>query len=198
MAFKHPSFVLLLWLCLACSAANAEPVWVVAPGDPGPDIPPQGRSLFDHLTSEGGRQIVPFPYEALVASLQEKLDSEDAYLGQTVKQVLIPLGRSLQREAAAPHFFASPRVVLAVDTEPATSSTDTGILLRDRLFIGYLEAANVLEVISYNEAAARFEFQVVHDYRAGGDPQVVYARRLVCTACHQNSAPIFALSLIHI
>ena len=186
---------MLLWLCLACGAANAEPVWVVAPGDPGPDIPPQGRSLFDYLTSEDGRQVVPFPYEALLASLQAKLDPENAYLGQTVKQVLIPLGRSLQREAAAPYFFASPRVVLAVDTEPATTPSNTGMLLRDRLFIGYLEAANVLEVISYNEASARFEFQVVHDYRAGGNPQVVYARRLVCTACHQNSAPIFARPL---
>lgn len=186
---------MLLWVCLACGAACAEPVWVVAPGDPGPDIPPQGRSLFDHLTSDNDRQVVPFPYEALLALLQKKLSPDDAYLGQTLKQVLIPLGRSLQREAASPRFFESPRVVLAVDAEPATTPTDTGMLLRDRIFIGYLEAADVLEIISYNEAAARFEFQVVHDYRADGNPQVMYARRLVCTACHQNVAPIFARPL---
>jgi len=195
VAFRHSPVLLLLWACLACGAASAESVWVVAPGEPGPDIPPQGRSLFDHLTSDDGRQVVPFPYEALLASLREKLNPENAYLGQTIKQVLIPLGRSLQREAAAPYFFSSPRIVLAVDAEPATTPSDTGILLRDRLFMGYLEAANVLEIISYNESAARFEFQVVHDYRAGGSPKVRYARRLVCTACHQNAAPIFARPL---
>jgi hypothetical protein len=193
--FRHGLRILLLWVCLACAAASAEPVWVVAPGDPGPDIPPQGRSLFDHLTADNGRQLVPFPYESLLALLREKLSPDAPYLGQTLKQVLIPLGRSLQREAAAPHFFASPRVVLAVDAAPATTPTDTGILLRDRLFIAYLEAANVLEVISYNEASARFEFQVVHDYGPGGEPQVMYARRLVCMACHQNAAPIFARPL---
>jgi hypothetical protein len=33
---------------------------------------------------------------------------------------------------------------------------------------------------------------VVRDYRAGGTPQVLYASRDVCTACHQNHAPIFS------
>jgi len=69
------------------------------------------------------------------------------------------------------------------------------MLLRDRLYIGYLEAADVLEIISYNEAAGRFEFQVVTDYREGATPRVRYARRLVCTACHQNAAPLFARPL---
>ena len=47
-------------------------------------------------------------------------------------------------------------------------------------------------MISYNEAAGRFEFQIVRDYRAGGRPTVVYAARAVCTACHQNHAPLFS------
>ena len=174
------------------TVAAADPVWVVDPGSPGPDRPPQGRSLFDHLTISSGQQVIPYPFEQLVAAISTQLDADSAYLGQPVKRVLIPLGRSLQREAAAPDFFHSPRIVLAVDAEPAG---DAGLLLRDRLFIGYLEAADVLEVISYNEQAARFEFQVVSDYRAGGQPQVSYARRVVCTACHQNAAPIFARPL---
>jgi hypothetical protein len=53
----------------------------------------------------------------------------------------------------------------------------------------------VLEVISYNEAAGRFEFQLVKDYRAGGRPQVFYANRNICYACHQNGAPIFSRAL---
>ena len=40
---------------------------------------------------------------------------------------------------------------------------------RDRLYLGYQENANLIEVISYNEAAARFEFQLVRDYRAGAN-----------------------------
>ena len=53
----------------------------------------------------------------------------------------------------------------------------------------------MIEVISYNLAAGRFEFQVVRDYRPGGPPRVLYASRALCTACHQNAAPIFARQL---
>ena len=66
------------------------------------------------------------------------------------------------------------------------------MLLKDRLYLGYQEKANIIEVISYNEAAGRFEFQLVKDYRAGGTPRVVYANRNVCIACHQNHAPLFS------
>ncbi|MDX5370633.1 MAG: hypothetical protein LPL29_14785, partial [Alphaproteobacteria bacterium] len=55
--------------CLVCGGAHSEPVWVVEPGNPGPDLPPQGRSLFDHLTIVDGRQVVPYPYPALLALL---------------------------------------------------------------------------------------------------------------------------------
>jgi hypothetical protein len=98
--------------------------------------------------------------------------------------VLIPLGRSLQRTAAAPDFFRHPRAVVAVTGE------GTGPMrAKDRLFIGYQDTSGLLEVISFNEAAGRFEFQIVRDYRAGGTPRVSYANRNVCIACHQNHAP---------
>lgn len=67
--------------------------------------------------------------------------------------------------------------------------------LRDRLFLGFQEIGEVVEVISYNDAAGRFEFQIVRDYAAGKTPQVSYARRGLCLACHQNAAPIFARPL---
>jgi hypothetical protein len=104
---------------------------------------------------------------------------------------MLPSGRSLQRTAAAPDFFAYPRIVLAVTGEPAVSEHDAGVLLKDRLYIGYVEKTAMLEVISYNEAAGRFEFQLVKNYRAGARPQVVYASRAICISCHQNHAPIF-------
>ena len=108
---------------------------------------------------------------------------------KAAKAVLIPLGRSLQRNSAAPDFFAYPRAVVAVDAEPAGTGDP---YLKDRLYLGYQEKANLLEVISYNEDAGRFEFQVVTDYRAGGTPRVMYANRTLCVACHQNAAPIFS------
>ena len=193
-------------LALACgpgavmwaAAENAAPApaWVIDPAVPGDNLPPVGRSLFDQLfavTRNGQTAIeLPFPFEALLARLDAQLARDPASALPPAKRVLIPLGRSLQRTAAAPDYFAYPRVVVAVDAQPASNSAP---YLKDRLYIGYQEKSAVLEVISYNEAAGRFEFQLVKDYRAGGRPQVVYTNRTLCFACHQNGAPIFSRAL---
>lgn len=159
------------------------PVWAVDPQDPGPNLPLAGRSVFDLLTAGN----VPFPFPALLTGIEERLGRRpgDPF---PWKAVLIPLGRSLQRNAAAPEFFRYPRAVVAVDTEASTG----GMLLKDRLYLGYHEKAELIEVISYNEAAGRFEFQLVLDYRPGGTSRVVYANRAVCTACHQGGGPLFS------
>ncbi len=174
-------------------AAAAEPpdapAWVIDPARPGDSLPPAGGSLFDALFAEpragGSGHRLPFPFEALLARVDAQL------AGGPLRRVLIPLGRSLQRTAAGPEAFGFPRYLAAVDAEPAPGA----LLLKDRLYIGYQEKTAVLEVISYNEAAGRFEFQLVKDYRAGGRPQVFYANRHVCFACHQNGAPIFSRAL---
>ena len=171
--------------------------WAINPTVPGPDVPPVGRSLFDHLVTERteGRKIyrVPFPFSALIDRIQAGL-AQHEYNGGT-RVVMIPMGRSLQRTAAAPDFFKYPRVVFAVTGEPATNERDAAALLKDRLYIGYVEKTGVLEVISYNEAAGRFEFQLVKDYRAGAEPKVFYANRAICISCHQNHAPIFSQAI---
>ncbi len=178
----------------AAAAPAAQPV--VDPAIPGANLPPRGRSLFDQLfvVSQGGRAEIglPFPFSALLARLDAQVQRDPASPLPPAKRVLIPLGRSLQRTAAAPDHFAFPRVVVAVDSPPASASAP---LLKDRLYIGYQEKSAVLEVISYNEDAGRFEFQLVKDYRAGGRPRVYYANRTLCFACHQNGAPIFARAL---
>jgi hypothetical protein len=161
--------------------------WAVDPQEPGPNLPPSGRSLFDFLT-RGER--VPFPFSALLAEVEARLGRR-AGEPSPLKSVLIPLGRSLQRNAAGGEFFRYPRAVVAVDTEPAAD----GIFLKDRLYLGYHEKAAILEVISYNETAGRFEFQLVRDYKPGGEAKVVYANRAVCTACHQGGGPIFSRPL---
>jgi mono/diheme cytochrome c family protein len=183
-------------LAQGSAQADARPGrdWAVDPTTPGENLPPVGRSLFDHLftRNEGSRKVydVPFPFSAVLKKLENEVQPTSPG-ASPIKSVLIPLGRSLQRTAAAPQFYAFPRVVVTVDTEPRTSATSAGMLLKDRIYLGYQEKAEVIEVISYNEAAGRFEFQVVKDYRAGGVPKVFYASRAICTACHQNAAPIF-------
>jgi hypothetical protein len=170
---------------------SAAAHWVVDPARTGGDLPSRGRSLFDFLVTqeEAGRkiQVVPFPFAALLQRIASR--SAPSERGVAPPAVLIPLGRSLQRTAAAPDFFAFPRVVVAVTTQPAGERDP---YLKDRLYLGYQEKANVVEVISYNEDEGRFEFQVVTDYRAGGTPKIAYANRALCLACHQNAAPIFS------
>jgi hypothetical protein len=193
------AWLILLGL-LAGSAAHADgqapaPVPAVDPDDPGPSLPPVGRSLFDFLTmqAEGGHtvQVVPFPFTALL----EQIEVELGHPEPSLRKVLIPLGRSLQRNAANPDFFAFPRAVVAVDGDSVPRVGRSGMLLTDRLYLGYQEKAATIEVISYNEAAGRFEYQVVRDYREGGAANVYYADRPTCIACHRNHAPIFSRPL---
>jgi len=170
----------------------------LAAGDCSPgrasDLPPAGRSLFDHLTSrridERIEQRVPYPFQALLAELETRAGTDR--LGRPgVAAVLIPLGRSLQRNASPGDYFAHPRIVAAITGEVA-AVTRAAPLLRDRIFLGFQDETGIVEVISYNERAGRFEFQVVTDYRRGATPKVFYARRAVCTTCHHGAAPIFS------
>ena len=156
--------------------------WVLDPKVPGPDLPAAGRSLFDHVVGDAP----PFPFAATLRKIEE-------HLGPVrIERILIPLGRSLQRSIASPDFFQYPRAIAVVDSEPPGRVM---AYLKDRLFLGYQEKANVIEVLSYNEAAGRFEFQLVKDYRQGAAPRVFYASRAVCITCHQNQAPIFSRQL---
>ena len=179
------------------AASQAEaPAWIIDPAVPGENLPASGRSQFDRLfaTVHKGKvdYDLPFPFATLLARIDAQLGRDPASSLPPAKRVLIPLGRSLQRTAAAPDYFTYPRVVVVADSPPASPSAP---LLKDRLYIGYQEKSAVLEVISYNEDAGRFEFQLVKNYRAGARPEVVYANRSLCFACHQNGAPIFSRAL---
>lgn len=152
-----------------------------------PDRPPVGHSRFDELI---GDRPVPWPLPRLLDAITQQMLADPGGL-PPLKVTLIPLGRSLQRNAAAPDFFRLPRVVAAADGANRPGFAP----LKDRLFLGFQEQGEVVEVISYNDLAGRFEFQVVRDYAADRTPQVFYARRGLCLACHQNAAPIFARPL---
>jgi mono/diheme cytochrome c family protein len=149
---------------------------------PGEDLPPGGtRSLFDHLIAQ--HEQLPYPFEKLVALIQAQ-DPE----GRAPVALLIPKGRSLLKASA---HFERPRVLVAADFQTPNTGAAFGLPARGRLFLGFVEDAAEIEVISYNEAAGRYEFQLVQDYREGGVPRIVYARRAICTTCHQGAAPIF-------
>ena len=182
-------------LVAACGMSERAPVavvdhsppWALDPAVPGGDLPPAGRSLFDfalarHVNGEDSYDIPP-TFDELLGRIERGLGCD----GGCSRQVLIPLGRSLQRTAASPGFFSSPRVVVAITGDGAGPISG-----RDRIYLGYQRRAGTIEVISYNEAAGRFEFQLVTGYRSGGTPQLVYAKRSVCVACHQNHGPIFS------
>lgn len=169
-------------------APAADPWLAVAPDQPGAQFPAAGVSLFDELFGTPTGHDLPFPFERLIEALNARIAPD------RVLTALIPLGRSLQRYAADPDYFGSPRLVVAVDTDPG----DVGPAaprLKDRLFLGYQPAADAIEIISYNEAAGRFEFQEVFDYGPGQTPRVEYAVRDICVRCHQAHGPIFSRPL---
>ena len=168
----------------SASVSNAAPLLLVDPARTGEAEPPAGQSLFDDLFRRETGYDLPYPFERLSAAVARHND------GERPRAVLIPMGRSLQRLAADPDYFAWPRVVLAVDK----SGLKAVPYLKDRLFIGYQARSTSMEVISYNEAAGRFEFQVVSNYTGSGTPLVEYADRSVCTGCHQGHGPIFPIA----
>ena len=183
------------YAAITTPAVSEAGTWAVDPNAPGPDLPPMGGSAFDavfsRITPAGVIHEVPYPFPRLLQMLEHAAGGE-AMSRSPLDTTLIPLGRSLQREAAAPDYFQSPRIVVAVTGEPDSGTGPLGIRPKNRLFLGYQPQAHVVEIISYNEAASRFEFQVVRDYGPRREPRVRYARRALCTSCHQNAAPIFA------
>lgn len=155
------------WLgALACSAAPAA-----------------ARPLVEEVFPAG----LPWPFEAVVDQLVQIAGPGN------VETALIPVGRSLQRFAAAPDFFASPRIVVAVTGDRA--SGPEALRLADRLFIGYQPFAEVIETISYDSEAGVFAFHEIVGYTPKGIGPLRPSERAVCLACHQGEGPIFARPL---
>ncbi len=178
----------IFWASVSLSA--------LATPDAAPDLPPTGSSLFDQLFLEvidgHSRYQIPFPFEDLTRHIAGQLNSNNSRADGSIAKLLIPMGRSLQRDSAKPHYFEYPRAIVAVVGTVPTSDGQSGPQLRDRLFLGYQEKAAVLEVISYNETAGRFEYQIVNNYAADSNARVSYAKRQLCLACHQNGALIWS------
>lgn len=146
------------------------------------DLPPAGtRSLFDHLIAQNDG--LPYPFEKLVNLVRDQHPS-----GEMPVAVMIPHGRSLLKAQANDQH---PRLLIAADFDAPNKAGALGPIPRGQLFLGFVEQASEIEVLSYNEAAGRFEFQLVQNYCKGCVPRIVYARRAICTTCHQGGGPIF-------
>ena len=151
---------------------------------PETDLPPDGtRSLFDHLIVQNGG-IVPYPYSKLIGMLKDLSSTKAEPIS-----LLIPNGRSLLKGQAD---NAHPRIVSTADFEIPNSANNYSFAPRGQLFLGFVENANEIEVVSYNEAAGRFEFQLVQNYCEDCPARIVYARRAICSTCHQGGTPIFS------
>ncbi|MBK8326529.1 MAG: hypothetical protein IPL02_05645 [Moraxellaceae bacterium] len=145
-------------------------------------MPPAGtRSLFDHIIAQNDG--LPYPFSKLIALLKAQNPDNTEPL-----TLLIPNGRSLLKGQADNQH---PRIVVASDFDQHNTETGLGMATRGQLFLGFVENANEIEVLSYNEAAGRFEFQLVQNYCAGCVPRIVYARRAICTTCHQGVVRLF-------
>lgn len=162
---------------------NSEKLEITPRVIPQTDLPPEGtRSLFDHFAAQN--HGVPYPFSKLVETLG-KMNPE----GKAPVLVMIPHGRSLLKGQANDE---KPRVLLAADFQAPNTEAALGVNMRGQMFLGFTENANEIEVLSYNEAAGRFEFQLVQDYTETGSRKLVYAKRQICLTCHQGGAPIFS------
>jgi hypothetical protein len=150
---------------------------------PDTDLPPEGtRSLFDHLMTQN--EGLPYPFSEFITFF--KTANPDSIAPLTL---LIPNGRSLLKGQAD---NTLPRILLAPDFQEPNTAAGLGMNTQGQLFMGFVEAANEIEVVSYNEAAGRFEYQLVQNYCEGCVPRIVYARRAICLTCHQGGTPIFS------
>lgn len=165
----------------------SQPLWAanhhipVDADDHGPNLPSVGSSLFDKVFSApsgggGAAYDVPFPLDRLMGRLIE--------MDASIEHTMFPFSRSLQRPQDLSYDpILNPRIVF-------TPSRDNQSLLRGKIFFGYVKARDQLEVISYNDEAGRFEYQIVTEYSRA--PKVFYADRGKCLSCHQGQAPIFS------
>ncbi|MFN0193459.1 MAG: hypothetical protein ACKVP5_16040 [Aestuariivirga sp.] len=146
--------------------------------------PAAGESVFEALypTKQGQVQL-PTPFAALLDELKQKTGNAE------IGTAFIPLGRSLQRCAAHPDYFASPRIVVAF-----LSDGGGAMDVRSRLFLGYQPASGSIEIIAFDESEGRFVFQEVTGYEAGKPGTLQKLTDEGCGGCHQGTQPIFAVS----
>ena len=146
-----------------------------------------GQSVLESLFSTPDGSILPYPFPRVIDALKKQAG------GENVRTALIPIGRSLQRFSADPDYFASPRIVVAATGDAGADAADLSVA--DRVFLGFQPASGIVEAISYNDEAGRFEFHVIENYDGSAPARIERADRETCAICHQGLAPIFPAAL---
>lgn len=181
MRYTREIIIIFLFTISASFGSPLHHVPVTAE-DQGIDIPLIGSSLFDKLFSiaKDGEAIYEVPYP--IGKLMEKIESQRR---DHIVHTMMPFSRSLQRPTGLDYKpLENPRLVFSY------KYSDTAIE-RAKIFIGYVKKVDQLEIISFNDEAGRFEYQLVKDYST--NPKVFYVNRGKCLSCHQGQAPIFSV-----
>jgi hypothetical protein len=121
---------------------------------------------------------IPFPIGELMKKISNRNRSD-------ILHTMLPFSRSLQRPKGNRYDpLLNPRLVFSAKQSEST-------IERAKIFLGYVKQTDQLEVISYNDQAGRFEYQLVKNY--SNNPKVFYVNRGKCLSCHQGQAPIFSV-----
>lgn len=130
---------------------------------------------------------LPTTFRGLVDLVEQRTRGQATF-------TFIPKGRSLVRGATT---FADPRIVVMVTTtEPEKVTAKDVVSHGSGVFLGFAKDAHLVEVISYDEKAGRYEFLLVEDFGLPGKtPRLRAADRNLCTACHNLGTPIFPVGL---
>ena len=124
------AYTLLIWLtwtrirgqCITTTIINvifwaSVSLSALATPNAAPDLPPTGSSLFDQLFLEvmdgHSRYQIPFPFEDLTRHIAGQLNSNNSRADGSIAKLLIPMGRSLQRDGLHP--FAKHRQNLLLE-----------------------------------------------------------------------------------
>jgi hypothetical protein len=141
------------------------------------------QSLFETLVTGMPDGSVIYPFDDLVSYLES--------IGGPAVQVLVPIGRSLQKKEAKPDYFKFPRRIIGFVENPF-HKLGHGENFNQKLYLGFSDAGDQIEVISYDRSANQFSFLLVKDYSEGKKPHLVVPNRETCTVCHQSGLPIFS------
>jgi mono/diheme cytochrome c family protein len=179
----YGALLLLPVLDFACKSAEPGAALYAThgPTNATSQAPSLGRSQFDDLIAASGGNV-PFP-------LKKLRDLATATFRLKVQTAFVAYSRSLQMLSVSP---AQPRIILAMTGHGADGKVDQELPFPDiPMFVAYSEKAAQLEVISYNDQLARYEFQIISNYAPNATPEVSYANRNLCTQCHQGGTPLF-------
>ncbi len=166
--------LLLGWACSADESLDLVK-------ESAPNGPPVRGSLMARLIADNDG-VIPYPFEDFLSWLGEKTQAR--MIGTH-----LPHGRSLFADYADD---AEPRTVVTFSHSSLDDGSDP-FSLESALFVGYAKRSETIEIISWHPVQGEFEFEYVDRYNGQDQPTLEEPHRSLCTDCHQDGLPIFAI-----